>query len=86
MRRGDDDVPAYERWDGCAWSHASWVGVVSERVSGRGAWNKVGFTALRNDEFLYLSGAAATEFLGFEDDEVFVEGLQGGVGEAGCAV
>src|SRR2546423_15572249 len=32
------------------------------------------------------SGAAAAEFFGFEDDEVFVEGLQGGVGEAGCAV
>src|SRR5260370_39247388 len=32
------------------------------------------------------SGATAAEFLSLEDDEVFVEGLQGGVGEAGRAV
>ena len=32
------------------------------------------------------SGAAVAEFLVLKGDEVFVEGLQGGVGEAGCAV
>jgi hypothetical protein len=32
------------------------------------------------------SGSAAAEFLRLDDDEVLVEGLQGGVGEAGGAV
>jgi hypothetical protein len=32
------------------------------------------------------SGSTALELFGFKDDEVFVDGLQGGVGEAGGAV
>jgi hypothetical protein len=32
------------------------------------------------------SGSPAAEFSGFEDDEVFVDGLEGGVGEPGGAV
>ena len=32
------------------------------------------------------SALFASEFSGFEHDEVFVDGLQRGVGEAGCAV
>jgi len=33
-----------------------------------------------------VSGSAAAEFSGLEDDEVFVDGLEGGVGQAGGAV
>ena len=32
------------------------------------------------------SVSAAVEFFRLEDDQVFVEGLEGGVGEAGVAV
>jgi len=34
----------------------------------------------------FRSGSAAAEFLRLDDDEVLVEGLQGGVGEAGYAI
>ena len=35
---------------------------------------------------VFALGTTTTKLLCFQDDEVFVERLQGGVGEAGCAI